>query len=155
MFIFVQISSKITKTMIFMLKDMNALENLNKNEFMLILKKEASNIGIINIMKASIFLNEDAKYIQGSYREEYLKSYTEAFITRLKVLKEDEEEYSEQMDCEKLQDALKLLNGQEAQVNAGEGFDPDFFKIYKIMSLYTTFILEESVHPPGTPFPGG
>ena len=137
-----------------MLKDVYSLENLNKNELMLILKKEASNICIIDIMKASVFLSEDAKYVQGSYREEYLKSYTEAFITRLKVLKEDEEEYSEQVDCENLQKAVKLLNEQEAQVEAGEGFDPEFFKIYKIMSLYTTFILEESVHPPGTPFPG-
>lgn len=141
--------------MVYMLKDIDTSQNLNKNELMLILKKEASTIGITNIMKASIFLNEDAKYIQGSYREEYLKSYTEAFITRLKVLKEDKEEYNEQVDCEILKEAVDLLNEQESQVEAGEGFDPDFFKIYKIMSIYTTFILEESVHPPGTPFPGG
>ena len=87
MFIFVWISSKITKTMIFMLKDINSLQNLNKHELMLILKKEASKIGITNIMKASIFLNEDAKYIQGSYKEEYLKSYTEALLQDLKFLK--------------------------------------------------------------------
>ncbi len=155
MFIFVQISLKITKTMIFMLKDINALEKLNKDELMAILKIEASNICIMDIMKASIFLSEDAKYVQGSYRKEYLKSYTEAFITRLKVLKDDQEEYKVHVDREKLQDALKLLNEQEAQVKAGKGFDPNFFKIYKIISLYTTFILEEAVHPPGTPFPGG
>ena len=138
-----------------MLKDMDTFEDLNKDGLMHILKKEASKVGIMDIMKASIFLNEDAKYVQGNYRKEYLKSYNEAFITRLKFLKEDEKDYTEQIDCEKLQEAVKLLNEQEAQVNAGEGFDPDFFKIYKIMSVYTTFILEESVHPPGTPFPGG
>lgn len=44
---------------------------------------------------------------------------------------------------------------QEVHLRAGEGFDPTFFKIYKIISLYTTFILEEAVHPSGTPFPGG
>lgn len=138
-----------------MLKDINALEKLNKDKLMAILKIEASNIFIMDIMKASIFLSEDAKYVQGSYKEEYLKSYNEAFITRLKVLKDDKKDYPDQVDCEKLQEAVKLLIEQEAQVEAGEGFDPDFFKIYKIMSLYTTFILEESVHPPGTPFPGG
>ncbi|HEX3014684.1 MAG TPA: DUF2115 domain-containing protein [Methanobacterium sp.] len=122
---------------------------------MQILKKEASNIGIIDIMKASTFLSEDAKYVQGSYKKEYLKSYTEAFIIRLKVLKDDKKDYIEQIDCENLQEAVKLLNEQEIQVKAGEGFDPCFFEIYKIMSIYTTFILEESVHPPGTPFPGG
>lgn len=105
-------------------------------------------------MKASIFLNEDAKYVQDSYKKEYLKSYNEAFITRLKVLKEDKKGYTRQIDCKKLQETVKLLTEQEAQVEAGKGFDPDFFKIYKIMSIYTTFILEESVHPPGTPFPG-
>ena len=35
-----------------MLNDVNSLQNLNKNELMLILKKEASNIGITHIMKA-------------------------------------------------------------------------------------------------------
>ncbi|MGZ7108680.1 MAG: DUF2115 family protein, partial [Methanobacterium sp.] len=30
-----------------------------------------------------------------------------------------------------------------------------FFKIYKIVSLYTTFILDEPIHVVGTPFPGG
>ena len=105
-------------------------------------------------MKASIFLSEDAKYVQGSYKKEYLKSYNEAFITRLKILKDDKKDYKDQVDCKKVQEAVHLLNEQEAQVNAGEGFDPHFFKIYKIMSIYTTFILEESVHPPGTPFPG-
>lgn len=128
---------------------------LNKNELMQILKKEASKICIMDIMKASIFLSEDAKYVQGSYKKEYLKSYNESFIARLKVLKEDKKDYTEKVDCEKLQEVVELLTEQEAQVEAGEGFDPDFFKIYKIMSIYTTFILEESVHPPGTPFPGG
>ncbi len=75
---------------------------LNKNELMQILKKEASKICIMDIMKASIFLSEDAKYVQGSYKKEYLKSYNEAFITRLKVLKEDKKDYIEQVDYEKL-----------------------------------------------------
>lgn len=141
--------------MSYMLKDIDTFENLNKNKLMQILKKEASKISIIDIMKACSFLSEDAKYVQGSYREEYLKSYNEAFITRLKILKDDKKDYKDQVNCKKVQEAVHLLNEQEAQVNAGEGFDPDFFKIYKIISIYTTFIIEEAVHPPGTPFPGG
>ncbi|MGZ7069986.1 MAG: DUF2115 domain-containing protein [Methanobacterium sp.] len=138
-----------------MLKDIDAIEILNKNELILILKKEASKICITDIMKASIFLSEDAKYVQGSYREEYLKSYTEAFITRIKVLRDDREEYNGHVDYKKLKDAVELLNEQETQISEGIVFDPAFFKIYKIISIYTTFILEESVHPPETPFPGG
>ncbi len=137
-----------------MLIELNT-RKLDKNELLLILKSEASNIGIMDIMQACTFLSEDAKYVQGSYRKEYLESYTDAFITRLKVLKEDKKEYKEDFDADKFHEALELLNQQENQINEGLGFDPVFFKIYKIISLYTTFILEESVHPPGTPFPGG
>lgn len=138
-----------------MLKDLDSDKKLNKNELMSILKDEASLVCIMDIMKASIFLSEDSKYVQKNYREEYLKSYTEAFITRIKVLKDDKEEYHEDLDNKKLKEALDLLNDQESQIKLGVGFDPSFFEIYKIMSLYTTFILDESVHPPGTPFPGG
>lgn len=144
---------------------------IKKTELLIILKKEASDISIMDIMnacknfvfvasqskivKACNFLIEDAKYVQSSYKKEYLKSYNEAFITRLKVLKDNKENYDDPVDCDELKEAVDLLNEQESQIEAGEGFDPHFFKIYKIMSIYTTFILEEAVHPPGTPFPGG
>lgn len=138
-----------------MLKDIKSSPSLNKTELMSILKDEASKVCIMDIMRASVFLIEDAKYVQKNYREEYLKSYTEAFITRIKVLKDDKEEYNGDLDDEKLTEALNLLDTQESQVKSGSTFDPSFFEIYKIISLYTTFILEEAVHPPGTPFPGG
>jgi len=138
-----------------MLKYINKVESLNKEELQQILKTEASKICIMDIMQASVFLSEDAKYVQASYRKEYLKSYTEAFITRLTILKDDKEEYKGPVDYNELKDAIELLNEQESQISEGIGFDPKFFEIYKLISLYTTFILEESVHPPGTPFPGG
>ena len=138
-----------------MLKQINYSQSLNKTQLMSILKEEASKVCIMDIMKASIFLSEDAKYVQKSYREEYLHAYTEAFITRLKILKDDREEYNGDLNNSKLKEALNLLSHQESQINSGIGFDPSFFEIYKIMSIYTTFILEEAVHPPGTPFPGG
>jgi len=31
----------------------------------------------------------------------------------------------------------------------------NFFKKYKLISFYTTFILDEPIHPVGMPFPGG
>lgn len=138
-----------------MFKNIDATGSLDKKELLLMLIDEASNICIMDIMQASIFLSEDAKYVQASYRKEYLKSYNEAFIIRLKVLKDDREEYKGLVDYKELQDAVELLEEQETQISEGIGFDPKFFKIYKIISLYTTFILEEPVHPPGTPFPGG
>ncbi len=138
-----------------MLEDVYTTESLKKEELLLILKEEAFKICIMDIMQASVFLSEDAKYVQASYRKEYLKSYTKAFIIRLNVLKDDKEEYKGFVDCKALKGAVELLNEQETQISEGIGFDPKFFEIYKLISLYTTFILEESVHPPGTPFPGG
>jgi uncharacterized protein (UPF0305 family) len=128
---------------------------IKKIELLITLKEEARCISVMDIMKASLFLSEDARYVPASYKKEYIKSYTEAFIMRLKTLKNDKKKHEGHVDCEELQEAVKLLNEQETQIKSGEGFDPKFFKIYKIMSIYTTFILEEAVHPPGTPFPGG
>ncbi|HML04306.1 MAG TPA: DUF2115 family protein, partial [Methanobacterium sp.] len=33
--------------------------------------------------------------------------------------------------------------------------ESNFFRIYEVVSLYTTFILEEPIHMVGTLFPGG
>lgn len=41
----------------FMLKGANTVKNLDKNELMSILKREASIISTMDVMKASIFLN--------------------------------------------------------------------------------------------------
>lgn len=49
---------------------------------------------------------------------------------------------------------LKLLNEQEKNVKKVTG-ESRLFKIYKIISLYTTFILNEPIHIVGTRFPGG
>lgn len=136
-----------------MIEKFDFKNKIKKEELLAALKEEAADISIMDIMKASTFLNEDAKYVQASYRKEYIKSYTEAFIIRLKALKDNKENYDEHVNQDELKEATELLKEQEAQVR--KGFDPHFFKIYKIMSIYTTFVLKEPVHPPGTPFPGG
>lgn len=74
---------------------------------------------------------------------------------RIQEVKAHHVESDELLDIAEVQDAVRLLQEQEKLAAEGEGFDPAFFKIYKIISLYTTFILVESVHPVGTPFPGG
>ena len=54
-----------------------------------------------------------------------------------------------------LEESIQLLENQEQLMEAEFGKNNRSFKPYLIMSLYTTFILEEPVHPVGTPFPGG
>ena len=106
-------------------------------------------------MKATSFLISDAQYVPGNYRKEYLKAYISAFISRIKEVKEYESDDNEYLDLEEVQKAIRLLLKQENEITGTGGFDPAFFQIYKIISLYATFILKESVHPVGTPFPGG
>ncbi len=68
------------------LNNINAVEKLNKDELLSILKKEAFNINIIDIMNASIFLSEEAKYVQGSYRNT-LNHIQKHLLQDLKFLK--------------------------------------------------------------------
>ncbi|EKF86206.1 DUF2115 domain-containing protein [Methanobacterium formicicum] len=136
------------------IKDIFSFNEIHRNDLLSRLKAEARLITIQDLMQASYFLIEDAQYIQGSYREEYIKAYTMAFIARVKEVKEHPEYDNTSLDMQEVKNALKLLLEQEKQVE-DDGFDPVFFQIYKIISLYTTFILEEPVHPVGTSFPGG
>jgi uncharacterized protein (UPF0305 family) len=137
------------------IKDVLSCYEIRKENLLNLLKMEARLINIQDIMQASSFLKEDSKYVQGNYRKEYLKYYTLAFITRIKEVKEHQTDSNEYLDVEELQEAIALLLKQETEETGEGGFDPTFFHIYKIISIYTTFVLDEPVHPVGTPFPGG
>lgn len=135
--------------------DVLSCNEIRRKNLLTMLKTEARLITIQDIMQASYFLIEDAQYIQGSYRKEYIKAYTMAFITRIKEVKEHQQYDNTSLNLQEVQGAVTLLLEQEKQVGEEDGFDPAFFQIYKIISIYTTFIREEPVHPVGTPFPGG
>lgn len=141
--------------MIIKIEDILSYNEISRNDLLTLLKSEAKLININDLMKATSFLIRDSKYVQGNYRKEYLKAYTIAFISRIKEVKESEAHDNEYLDIEEVQKAIRLLLKQNNEITGTEGFDPAFFQIYKIISLYTTFILPESVHPVGTPFPGG
>jgi len=136
------------------LEDVLSWDIISRDKFFNILEEEAKLISLQDIMQASLFLVNDAKYVQESYRKEYLKSYTSAFITRVKEIVGIEVN-NDNLDSIKVKEAISLLINQEEIATGENGFDPKFFQIYKIVALYTTFILEESVHPVNTPFPGG
>jgi Uncharacterized protein conserved in archaea len=135
--------------------DVLSWQEIRREKFLAMLKDEAKLISLQDIMQASLFLIDDARYVQESYRKEYLKAYTLAFITRIKEVKEYELIDASYLDVREVKEALELLLEQEKVATGADGFDPIFFRIYMIVSLYTTFILEEPVHPVGTPFPGG
>jgi uncharacterized protein (UPF0305 family) len=127
--------------------------NLSKNLLRDILKVEANNMHMKDIMLASSFLREDAKYMPKQYRDDYIEKMSKAFFTRIKDIKEDKNNYSGDVDKEKLREFLKVLEKQKE--DAKNNNETCFLRIASLITTYTTFVLEESIHPVGTKFPGG
>ncbi|GAB6054900.1 DUF2115 domain-containing protein [Methanobacterium movens] len=135
------------------LEDLKFSEKLSKKELLNILKKEASQLHIKDIMDASIYLREDAKFMPPKERDDFISRFTKAFFLRIKDLKEDQEEYEGLVDTEKLKEFLGVLNEQKRNVKCHE--ELCFSHIAMIVATYTAFVREESIHPVGTRFPGG
>jgi len=135
--------------------DIEYLDVLSKKDLLIILKDEASNIHISDIMNASTFLLNEGKYVQSGYREKYLESYIKGFILRVNEIKENKNHYEGFVDIKELKNSLKLLNEQEKLILKQRSVESHFFKIYKSISIYTTFVIDEPIHAVGTPFPGG
>ncbi|HTX61220.1 MAG TPA: DUF2115 family protein, partial [Methanobacterium sp.] len=87
------------------------------------------------------------------YREDYIDRFSKAFFTRIKDLKEDKDAYDGDVDVYKLKEFLKILELHKR--NSKSESEDCFLKIASVVAVYATFILEESIHPVGTGFPGG
>jgi uncharacterized protein (UPF0305 family) len=131
------------------------LTGITKQELLTLLKSEAANIHITHIMKACNYLIAEGKYVQPNYREKFYNAYIQSFILRVKEIKEDKNFYPELVDANELNSSLKLLKEQEEMMKELFPADPYFPIIYQIISIYTSFILEEPIHVVGTEFPGG
>ena len=135
------------------IEDLDFSKKITKNELLKVLKKEASKIHMNDIMLASVYIQEDAKFMHAGYREDFVENFTRAFIIRFKDIREDKKNYNGYIDNKKLQDFLNVLN---KQIKGSEIRQEQYFlRLAKIVSIYTTFILESSIHPVGTSFPGG
>lgn len=128
---------------------------IRKEELLATLKEEAANISVMDIMTAHAYLVNEGKYVQENYRKEYLKAYGKGFILRIKEIRDNKDEFEGIVDKNELKEAVKLLNEQEQMLIKLKSNESHFFKIYKVISIYTTFVLNEPIHIVGTPFPGG
>lgn len=139
-----------------MVKEINKLDlsmEISKNYLRDVIKSEASNIHIKDIMLAAAFLREDAKYMPKSYRDDYIERFSKSFFTKIKEIKEDKKIYSGNVKQEELEKFLELLDTQNT---ISKGINEScFLRIARIIATYTTFVLEEPIHPVGTKFPGG
>lgn len=128
-------------------------EGLKRNKLRDILKSQAKNLHMKDIMLASSFLREDAKYMPASYREDYIERFSRAFFTGIREIKEDSENYPGEVDVEKLGEFFEVLDKQGK--SAGGTNEKCFVKIARIIATYSTFVRREPIHPVGTKFPGG
>ncbi|BDZ71092.1 DUF2115 domain-containing protein [Methanobacterium petrolearium] len=126
---------------------------ISKMDLMKVLKNEARSIHILDIMKASNFLRDDAKFMPTKERDDYITRFTRAFFTRIKDIKDDQLKYSGDVNPGKLMEFLKVQ--YEQSKNSHNEDELCFHHIARVVSTYTTFIREESIHPVGTRFPGG
>ena len=125
-------------------------ESISGNSLFEILKKYSSNISVFDMMAFSSQVIEENKYVQENYREDSQKSYIESFLYRVKDIPQDTSDYSKNIDRQSLDNAittLKVNHADETSKNKN-------LLIFYIASLYATFLLEEPIHPVGTPFPG-
>ena len=127
--------------------------SLTKMDLLQILKKEASNIHIKDIMDATGYLNEDARFMPANEQKDYIERFTRAFFIRIKDIKEDKNDYPGLVDTNKLKDFLMVLEMQKNKAQSHS--ELCFHKIARIVATYTAFVREESIHPVGTRFPGG
>jgi len=136
-----------------LISKLNSKSKITKNELLILIKDEAVEIDIEKIMKATIFLREDAKFMQSPYREDYIERFSKAFFVRITNVKSDTSDYKGYVNIDKLMDFLESLNKLLSAANSED--EECFLKIAGIIATYTTFIKEESIHPVGTKFPGG
>lgn len=141
-----------------MVEKINSLDlnsKISKKQLLRILRNESNDIHIFDIMTSYVQLVEDGKYVQSNYQKDYLEAYIKGFLLRVKEIRDDKRNYKGNISTNELQKALNTLKNQAKMIEKERSLESNFFKIYEVISLYTTFILEEPIHIVGTLFPGG
>lgn len=135
------------------LKKLSSNTEVTTQELMEILKKYARIISVQDLMIATARMRKDGEYVQANYREKYLEIYIRYFIMRMKEVKENDDYTNSAIDKNALDESFPMLE-KTFEKERFEENDDKFPLIYVITALYTTFILEEPIHPVGSEFPG-
>jgi uncharacterized protein (UPF0305 family) len=137
------------------LRQLSPNENITKEELMEILKKYAGIISVYDLMMATSHMRKDGEFVHAKYREKYLEIYIKYFIMRMKeVLMKEDYDHDANIDKEAYDESFPMLERTFEKERLTASKDDKFPLIYVITSLYTTFILEEPIHPVGSEFPG-
>ncbi|WP_298500463.1 DUF2115 domain-containing protein [uncultured Methanobrevibacter sp.] len=127
-------------------------EFVSADEVLKVLKKYSSTISVFDLMEVNAEMIEESKYVQDSYKQKSHGIYAKYFLGRIRDISSDNHEYNKNIDKGEFIDSVATLKSYH--INESITSKTKFPLIYGIVSLYTTFILEEPIHPVGTPFPG-
>ena len=138
------------------LKELCKNDSLIKSELLDLLKRYAETISVYDQMMTIARLRKDGEFITESYRDKYLKIYIENFILRIKEVLMKNISDDGEINIKSLRDSFPQLQRCFEKEGAKDfNAEEDKFPLMQvIMSLYTTFIVEESIHPVGSEFPG-
>lgn len=134
------------------LEKLSPQDEITTDELMEILKEYARIISVYDLMMATAHMRKDGEFVHANYREKYLEIYIKYFIMRMKEVLENDDFKSHAIDKEAFIESFPMLERTFEKERIGD--DGKFPLIYVITSLYTTFILEEPIHPVGSEFPG-
>ena len=136
------------------LNEMQKEDKVTKDDLMVILKKYAGIISPYDLMLATARMRQEGQYVQSQYREKYLEIYIKYFIMRMKEVLDNNDKMDMEIDLDMLKESFPLLENTFEKERISDKKDDKFPLIYVITSLYTTFVLEEPIHPVGSEFPG-
>lgn len=129
-----------------------AEEKVSPQAILKVLKEYSATISVFDLMKVNAEMIEESKYVQENYKDKSHAVYTKYFLGRIREIRNDNTIYDNDIDKEEFIDAVATLKSYHDAESLTH--KTKFPLIYAIVSLYTTFVLEEPIHPVGTPFPG-
>ena len=137
------------------LKELSSQDNITKKELIEIFKKYAISISVYDTMIACEHMRIDGEFVQANYREKFFEIYIKSFILRMKEVRLNENYEREAIiDKTAFVESFPRLKQTFEKEKSTIHKDDKFPLIYAITVLYTTFILEEPVHPVGSEYPG-
>ena len=136
------------------LKELSKKDTVSRSELMSILQRYASIISVYDLMMATAHMRKDGEYVHAQYREKYLEIYVRNFIMRMKEVLENNDYEDGAIDKQSFDESFPMLERTFEKERLSNDENDKFPLIYVITALYTTFILEEPIHPVGSEFPG-
>lgn len=127
-------------------------DKISKDDLMVVLKEELTDVSVFDLMIISAEIIENNKYVQESYQEKSKKIYIDFFLNRVKEIRSNDTVYNDYFNRDDFVEKLNNLKEIYKSVSTDRKNKSPLINL--VVSLYTTFVLDEPIHPIGTPFPG-